>query len=165
MVPEPRPAAFFDVDRTLVGPASMEKLFASFLIRQRFLTAADLARYLSFLMGSPPDGVDGEAVLAHASLEEMWRTVVPIGDSPIGEESMGLSFFLYDDGGRKLVGHTGTQKAFYSFFILDPQAKVAAIAAFNSVGAAGGAPRTDQLRVDTRTLVVRTVFPLYGSGG
>ena len=124
----------------------------------------DMARYLAFLMGSPPDGVDGESILSRSSLEEMWRTVVPIGDSPLGTESMGLSFFLYDRVGGKLVGHTGTQKAFYSFFILDPQAKVAAIAAFNSVGVGGARPRTDGLRVELRKMLVDRVFPLYGGG-
>lgn len=42
-------AAFFDVDRTLVGPESMEKLFARFLIRKRFLGPGDLGRYLAYL--------------------------------------------------------------------------------------------------------------------
>lgn len=120
----------------------------------------DMARWMGFLMGSPPGSVDAEAILARSSLEEMWRTVVPIGESGIGRESMGLSFFLYQDAGRRLVGHTGTQRAFYSFFIMDPEAKVAAIAAFNSVGADGAPPRTDALRVETRAAVVHRVFPL-----
>lgn len=44
-----RAAAFFDVDRTLVRPQSMERVFASFLIRRRYLGPADLCRYLGFL--------------------------------------------------------------------------------------------------------------------
>ncbi len=44
-----RPAAFFDVDRTLVVPTSMEKVFVPFLIRRRYLKAPDLARYMFFL--------------------------------------------------------------------------------------------------------------------
>ena len=94
-------------------------------------------------------GGRGRLVLSRNSLEEMWRTVVPIGDSAIGRESMGLCFFLYDGDGRHLVGHTGTQRAFYSFFIMDPAAKVAAIGAFNTVGV-NGAPDTDALRIGTR---------------
>ncbi len=42
-------AAFFDVDRTLVGPHSMERLFIPFLIRRRYLRAADLARFLGYM--------------------------------------------------------------------------------------------------------------------
>lgn len=44
-----RSAAFFDVDRTLVGPRSMERVFVSRLIRERFLGPGDLARYLGHL--------------------------------------------------------------------------------------------------------------------
>ncbi|HSM61701.1 MAG TPA: serine hydrolase domain-containing protein [Longimicrobiales bacterium] len=124
----------------------------------------DMARYLAFLVGSPPDDVDADAVLARSSLEEMWHTVVPIGDSGIGRESMGLSFFLYDHDGRGLVGHTGTQRAFHSFFIVDPEARVAAIGAYNTVGEDGGAPRTHDLRVGTRDEVVRRIFPLFTGG-
>ena len=44
----PRPAAFFDVDRTLVYPRSMESLFIPYLIKRGYLGAADLARFLAF---------------------------------------------------------------------------------------------------------------------
>lgn len=124
----------------------------------------DMARYLGFLMGSPPEGVDADVVLARSSLEEMWQTVVPIGDSGIGRESMGLCFFLYDGDGRHLVGHTGTQRAFYSFFIMDPAAKVAAIGAFNTVGV-DGAPDTDALRIGTRDRVANQVLSLFRGPG
>ncbi len=123
----------------------------------------DMVRYLGFLMGDPPAGTDGDAILARSSLEEMWLTVVPIGDSSIGAESMGLAFFLYDLGGRKLVGHTGTQRAFYSFFVIDPTARIGTIGAFNTVGV-DGPPDTDALRVSTRADVVERVFPLFGGG-
>jgi putative phosphoserine phosphatase/1-acylglycerol-3-phosphate O-acyltransferase len=43
------PAAFFDVDRTLVWPYSMERLFIPFLIRRRYLRASDLARFLGYM--------------------------------------------------------------------------------------------------------------------
>lgn len=43
------PAAFFDVDRTLVWPYSMERLFIPFLIRRRYLRATDLARFLGYM--------------------------------------------------------------------------------------------------------------------
>lgn len=122
----------------------------------------DMARYLGFLMGHPPEGMDGEAILARSSLEEMWTSVVPVGDSDIGAESMGLSFFLYRNEGRRLVGHTGTQRAFYSFFIMDPEAGVAAIAVFNTVGVSQAPPRSDALRLSTRRRLVEQILPLFG---
>ncbi|MFZ5586057.1 MAG: HAD family hydrolase [Thermodesulfobacteriota bacterium] len=45
----PRLAAFFDVDRTLVGPPSMEKAFARYLIRVGYLGPGELGRYLVYL--------------------------------------------------------------------------------------------------------------------
>lgn len=125
----------------------------------------DMARYLGFLMGSPPEGVNPDIILRRTSLEEMWQTVVPIGESAIGKESMGLCFFLYDQDGDHLVGHTGTQRAFYSFFIMDPAAKVAAIAAFNTVGVDGGQPRTDAIRIGTRDRVAQQILSLFRSPG
>jgi HAD superfamily hydrolase (TIGR01490 family) len=44
-----KPAAFFDVDRTLVWPRSMERMFIPFLIRRRYLRASDLARFIGFM--------------------------------------------------------------------------------------------------------------------
>lgn len=44
-----RPAAFFDADRTLVGPPSMEKVFARYLIRVGYLGPGDLGRFLIYL--------------------------------------------------------------------------------------------------------------------
>jgi CubicO group peptidase (beta-lactamase class C family) len=125
----------------------------------------DMARYLAFLMGAPAGGDTGPSVLAPASLEEMWRAVVPIGASDMGEESMGLSFFLYRGDGFRIIGHTGTQRAFYSFFYVDPEARVGVIAAFNTGGAAGGPPDTDALRRRLRARVVNEVFPLFRGNG
>jgi len=122
----------------------------------------DMARYVAFLVGSPPAGVDADIVLPRTSLEEMWHTVVPVGDSDIGRESMGLCFFLYDDDeGHHLVGHTGTQAAFLSFFIMDPASKVAAIAVSNTVSASEQGPDARALLNDVRAYVVHDVFPLF----
>jgi len=121
----------------------------------------DMARWLGFLMGSPPEGVDGEAVLSRTSMEEMRRPLVPVSGNRLGDESMGLSLFLYEEEGRRLVGHTGTQRAFYSFFIMDPEAQVGAIAVFNTAGIQGESPRTDELRVGTRARVAEEIFPLF----
>ncbi|MEQ8329183.1 MAG: serine hydrolase domain-containing protein [Longimicrobiales bacterium] len=122
----------------------------------------DLARYVAFLLGGMDQDPDAAGVLARASLEEMWRTVVPIGDSELGTESMGLSFFLYETPGGRLVGHTGTQRAYYSFLLFDPDAGVGVLGAFNSVGEDGGPPRTAELRIRTRADVAETVFPAAG---
>ena len=121
----------------------------------------DMARYVSFLLGGSPGSSAPGEVLARASLEEMWRTVVPIGEGELGAESMGLSFFLYDGPRGRLVGHTGTQLAYYSFMIFDPAAGVGVIGAFNSVGVDGHPPATADLRTQTRLDAVSTIFPTF----
>ncbi len=129
----------------------------------------DMVRYLSFLTGRPgPDGPtkdDFDAVLDRASLHEMWEPVVPTGDDAMGETSvgdasMGLSFFLYDRDGTRIVGHTGTQRAFYSFFYIDPSSGAGVIAAFNTAGADETGPDTDRIRARISARLVNEVFPL-----
>ncbi len=111
-------------------------------------------------MGSYVEGSDHEAVLRRTSLEEMWQEVVPIPGSPLGTSSMGLSFFLHQRAGRRVVGHTGSQRAFLSYFYVDPGARVGVLAAFNTVGS-GGPPDTDGLRVHTTRRLLDELFPLY----
>jgi CubicO group peptidase (beta-lactamase class C family) len=84
----------------------------------------DMALYLAFLMGDPVEGADYDAGLARSSLREIWEPQIPMGSGPRGDLWMGPSFFLGDEGGRRTVGHTGSQRAFFSFFYVDPEAHV-----------------------------------------
>jgi len=126
----------------------------------------DMARYLAFLTGAPIDGADFDAVLPRASLEEMWEPVVPIGDNRMGNASMGLSYFLYERDGVRVVGHTGTQRAFYSFFYMDPASGSAVLAAFNTGSSDETGPDTDAVRVRISGRLVNELFPrVRASGG
>ncbi|MGA2384835.1 MAG: serine hydrolase domain-containing protein [Gemmatimonadales bacterium] len=100
---------------------------------------ADLAAYAAFLTGSThPDTALArryDVVLGRASLEEMWRPVLAVGDSAApdgGPESMGLGFFVVDRGGYRLIGHTGSQAGFLAFLWINPATGTAAIAALNT---------------------------------
>ena len=123
----------------------------------------DMVRYLAFLMGSATEGTAAE-VLSRSSLTEMWEAVVPIGESDMGAESMGLTYFLYERDGARIIGHTGTQRTYFSFFYVEPEARVGVIAAFNTGGVDGGPPDTDALRRSFRARVVNEVFPLFRGG-
>jgi CubicO group peptidase (beta-lactamase class C family) len=128
----------------------------------------DMARYLAFLMGSPRGDQDAAAVLSRSSLEEMWQTVVPISEQDIGIETMGLSFFLLENDGNRFIGHTGSQRAFFSFIYVDPAAKVGVIAAFNTVGVRGEngvEPDTRAILNHTRAAVLNRVFPHFRESG
>ena len=95
---------------------------------------ADLVTWSGFLAGTPRGDQAAqrrhEQVLRRASLEEMWRAVVPV-PGPLGE-SMGLSFFLRPVGSDTMVGHTGEQAGFRSFLYFSPRSGAAIIGVFNT---------------------------------
>jgi CubicO group peptidase (beta-lactamase class C family) len=88
----------------------------------------DLATYLAFLSGARPN----DTVLKRSSIEEMWRAVVPNGSQDDIPGAVGLSFFLFARGRVLLVGHTGDQAGFRSFFYLRPDTKAAVITVLNT---------------------------------
>jgi len=100
---------------------------------------SDLAKWVAFLSGVAPGFSQASpAILAHKSLEEMWQPVIAVppdfATSP--PEFMGLSFFLFPRGSGAdaitLVGHTGHQAGFATFFVMNPRNHRAVIAAFNT---------------------------------
>jgi CubicO group peptidase (beta-lactamase class C family) len=97
----------------------------------------DLAKWVAFLSGSSPSA-SSDMILARKSLEEMWQPVTPVPSdfATAPPEFMGLSFFLYPRGAGgdaiALVGHTGHQAGFATFFVMNPRNGRAVIAAFNT---------------------------------
>jgi CubicO group peptidase (beta-lactamase class C family) len=102
----------------------------------------DVAGYMAFLVGAPRDPAEGarhEVVLSRRSLEEMWRPLHPLGSQPAsGNTRMGLSFFVSDAGGTRLVGHTGSQAGFRAYMYVNPAARSGVLIAFNTGSAAAG---------------------------
>jgi CubicO group peptidase (beta-lactamase class C family) len=123
----------------------------------------DMAKWLGFLMGRPADRqAQYDEVLSRSSLEEMWREVVPTGQaSPLGREGMGLCFFLYQRDGHRIIGHTGTQASFRSFFLLDPDTGIGVIGVYNTAGGDDTAPDTRGILDAIRGRVVDELFPLF----
>jgi CubicO group peptidase (beta-lactamase class C family) len=126
----------------------------------------DMARYLAFLTDS--GGAEARdlyrMVLDRSSLEEMWEVEVPIPAEGDVLSGMGLTFFLHRFQGMGFVGHTGSQKAFFSFIYIDPSTSAGAIMALNSNGVSdGGPPRPDARgflnRMQER--LFREIFPLF----
>jgi CubicO group peptidase (beta-lactamase class C family) len=93
----------------------------------------DLARWMGFLAGSadPATQARSDALLPRQALEEMWQPMVRVSD----DEEMGLSFFIRHEGGRRLLGHTGTQANFRSFFWMDPVSHRAVVGVVNTSNA------------------------------
>jgi CubicO group peptidase (beta-lactamase class C family) len=130
---------------------------------------SDLGLYAAFLMGDPARQDEYDRILKRSSLEEMWEPRLPMTD-PVAEstgdsrESIGLIFFVSERGGMKLVGHTGSQAAFQSFLYVDPKARTAAIAAFNTDGIEkDGARHPDARKVLSRVRerIQAEIFPLF----
>ncbi|MBM4062787.1 MAG: beta-lactamase family protein [Planctomycetes bacterium] len=95
----------------------------------------DLARYLSFLLGAMPAGSDAANVLARSSLEAMWEPRLPTAPSKDGAPSVdhiGLTFFVQERGGTRVVSHTGGQRSFVTFFYVHPASGTGACGAFNT---------------------------------
>jgi CubicO group peptidase (beta-lactamase class C family) len=63
----------------------------------------------------------------------MWKPVVPAGGNAARKGSVGLGYFLTDfPDGDRLIGHTGSQAGFRSFFWIHPKSRTAIIAVFNT---------------------------------
>ncbi len=90
----------------------------------------DMVRYVNFLLGVG----EGPSILKRSSLEEMWRVHQPVPNGNVPEGGMGLIFFILRSNDLRVIGHTGSQKAFQAFLWIAPDKKAGALAAFNTVG-------------------------------
>jgi CubicO group peptidase (beta-lactamase class C family) len=107
---------------------------------------SDLVKYVAFLTNAVVPGVTRDrydAVLKRASLDEMWKPGMPMsqGYESSANQWMGLSFFVLDRGGQRILGHTGSQAGFRSFYYFDPEAQTGVIAVFNTSNSASPAPQ------------------------
>jgi CubicO group peptidase (beta-lactamase class C family) len=120
---------------------------------------ADLATYVAFLTGA----THGDAatarrydlVLPRATLEEMWRPIVPVDPVVSAAGSTGLGFFVHPrtDGASAplLVGHWGEQAGFRALMYFDPRTTTGIVAVVNTssdVDGDGSAARWDAVRAE-----------------
>jgi len=117
---------------------------------------SDLVKYVAFLTNAVIPGVSHErydVVLKRSSLEEMWKPGMPMsqGYEAMPNEWMGLSFFVLDRNGKRILGHTGSQAGFRSFYYFDPIAQAGVIAVFNTSNSAAPASKL-QLQVTDAAL-------------
>lgn len=125
---------------------------------------ADMARYLAFLMGDPQPPAARDAVIARASLEEMFQPVARAsdGEGGSGEDArIGLSFFLERHLGLDLVAHSGSQGGFLSHFYLHLPTRTGFIVAYNTevtTKKAAQAEVTRQVDAELRDEILRRVL-------
>jgi CubicO group peptidase (beta-lactamase class C family) len=156
LLPEP------EQDAEAMGPAG-----------QLWTTVTDLARWAVFLAGAGPAR---GTLLDPATLAEMRRPVA-IADEPDlpWELGYGLGLQLWNSGGRRSYGHTGSMPGFTGVLRIDAATGDAAISLSNSTTPSSGpAFATDLLRILaendpperpewTATSVARDVLELVGT--
>ena len=95
----------------------------------------DMVKYLAFLSGGSANGAADPVVLSRKSLEEMWHSFLPIEEKDGIQERMGLSFFEWTRGNKRVIGHTGSQRGFRSFFYIEPTSGYGVIGVINTAPA------------------------------
>lgn len=123
----------------------------------------DMVKYLAFLLGKSAGATGAIPVLARRSLEEMWRPVLPTSGEASGD-SVALSFFIRRAGGVRVIGHTGSQRGFRSFFYIEPVSGTAIIAALNTAAANEAPNQHPDIGFIISDILARTgreVWPLF----
>jgi CubicO group peptidase (beta-lactamase class C family) len=123
---------------------------------------SDLVKYVAFLTNAVIPGVSHErydVVLKRSSLEEMWKPGMPMsqGYEAMPNEWMGLSFFVLDRSGQRILGHTGSQAGFRSFYYFDPVRQTGVIAVFNTSNSAAPASKLQSQVTDAALGLLATM--------
>ena len=118
---------------------------------------SDMAKYMAFLIGQATDARTRETyngILKRSTLEEMFGPQIKIESpdfsqgEPNRRDWVGLSFFVEESSGRRLICHSGSQNGFHSHLYLDPKSKTAYLVAFNTDAEATENDHRDTRRLD-----------------
>ena len=117
-------------------------------------------KYTAFLTNAILPGMSRErydVVLSRQSLEEMWQPGKPMSQSYESnpQQWMGLSFFIRDRNGQRILGHTGSQAGFRAFYYFDPKNGMGVIAAFNTANSASPASALQRRMVEAALDLLR----------
>jgi CubicO group peptidase (beta-lactamase class C family) len=119
----------------------------------------DMVKYLSFLLGAEGDYYP---ILDRVSLEEMWEPQIIIDNQDSLKMYRGLSFQILEGDDLRLIGHTGGQKGFISFFYIHPETKTGAITVFNTLDiSTPGISNTRKLSSQIRDVLMERIWPLF----
>ena len=76
-----------------------------------------------------------ETIIPHRTLDAMWVPRFPVNPPDTAGEWMGMSFFVHTLPWGRVVGHTGSQAGFRSFFYWNPANRMAVITVVNTSNA------------------------------
>ncbi|MBQ4810229.1 beta-lactamase family protein [Pseudoalteromonas luteoviolacea] len=91
----------------------------------------DMTKYVAFLIGDTANAAY-EGILSRSSLEEMWQPQHSTQKSTKKDERIGLTFFSRTLENQQFVGHTGSQKNFYSSLFVNPTSKTGHLFVYNT---------------------------------
>lgn len=114
----------------------------------------DMIKYLKFLLDQTNEK---QKVLKRSSLEELWEIELPIEEANGIKSSVGLSFFIEEFEGMRVIGHTGTQWSNYSWFYIHPESRTAAISVTNT----DGKYNMHDFRREMSQFIFKNFFTLY----
>jgi len=114
----------------------------------------DMLNYLHFLLGKSENG---DRILKRSSLKELWEVELPIEERDGVESSVGLSFFIEEFSGMRVIGHTGTQWSNFSWFYIHPESGTAVISVTNT----DGEHNMHRFRDEMSRYVFEHLFTLY----
>lgn len=97
----------------------------------------DMAKYAAFLLGDPQRRSEYDLVLKRSSLEEMWQPQIAAGEDftqgrMAATTRSGLSFFIDQNEGIRIIGHNGDQNGFRAYLSLCPDQRLGSLLAFNT---------------------------------
>jgi CubicO group peptidase (beta-lactamase class C family) len=97
----------------------------------------DMAKYVAFLLGDAARAGGYDLILKRSSLEEMWRPQISAGEDysqgrMAATTHSGLSFFIDQAKGMRIVGHNGDQNGFRAYLSLCPDQRAGTLLAFNT---------------------------------
>jgi CubicO group peptidase (beta-lactamase class C family) len=97
----------------------------------------DMAKYVAFLIGDAARAGGYDLILKRSSLEEMWRPQISAGEDysqgrMAATTHSGLSFFIDQAKGMRIVGHNGDQNGFRAYLSLCPDQRAGTLLAFNT---------------------------------
>ena len=92
----------------------------------------DMVRYMQFLIGNPERQSVYDGVLKRSSLNEMFQPVASVATQEGRSTKIGLTYFVDEWQGRRVIQHSGGQNGFISHFFIDPASRGGYIVAFNT---------------------------------
>jgi len=119
----------------------------------------DMIRFISFLTD-----VEGDfyPILDQSSIEEMWESYILIDDEDAIKMSRGLAFQILEHEDIKIIGHTGGQRGFLSFYYIHPESRTGAILVFNTIDLnVTNSSNTRKLLDRIRKMLLEEVWPIF----